>query len=436
LSDLLRRYLEWKGFAVKQVMNITDVGHMTHDDMADSMGEDKIEKRARQQRKSPAELVSFYKNAFLKDWKTLNMIEPFSRPHATHFIKPMISLINKLVKKGHAYEANGSVYFHVPSFTRYGRLSGNTIKQLKTGAGGRVDINPEKRNQLDFALWVRNPDHLMQWDSPWGRGYPGWHIECSAMNMSLLGETIDIHTGGEDNIFPHHECEIAQSECSSGKKFVKYWMHARHLMIEGKKMSKSLGNFYRLDDLIGKGFSPEGIRYLLISAHYRSGLNMTEKSLKSAEATVKKIKAFVKDMASHSPGKIANNKRVDGYLREARNGFEKALDDDLGIPDALAGVFSLMTRINRDKDAGKLSRNDASKAYGFMIDLDRVLGLGLANLKTRESIPQEIRLLSAQREQFRKQKKFNEADRIRERIAEAGYVLEDTPSGPRIRKAG
>jgi cysteinyl-tRNA synthetase len=256
------------------------------------------------------------------------------------------------------------------------------------------------------------------------------------MNMSLLGETIDIHTGGEDNIFPHHECEIAQSECSSGKKFVKYWMHARHLMIEGKKMSKSLGNFYRLDDLIGKGFSPEGIRYLLISAHYRSGLNMTEKSLKSAEATVKKIKAFVKDMASHSPGKIANNKRVDGYLREARNGFEKALDDDLGIPDALAGVFSLMTRINRDKDAGKLSRNDASKAYGFMIDLDRVLGLGLANLKTRESIPQEIRLLSAQREQFRKQKKFNEADRIRERIAEAGYVLEDTPSGPRIRKAG
>ncbi len=435
-SDILRRYLEWKGFRVKQVMNITDVGHMTMDDVADATGEDKIEKRAREEKKSPREIVEFYKKAFLDDWRKLNMREPMARPHATGYVKQMIEMIKKLIKNRHAYEVNGSVYFHVPSFPKYGKLSGNTIEQLKAGAGGRVEHNPEKKNQLDFALWVRNPKHIMQWDSPWGSGFPGWHIECSAMSMSLLGETIDIHTGGEDNIFPHHDCEIAQSEGANQKPFVRYWMHTRHLIIEGKKMSKRLGNCYRLDELLEKGYSPQAIRYLLLSAHYRTKLNMTEKSLKAAEVTVKKIKGFVQGMASHKPGKsVRNNKKIDGIIKSAREAFEKAMDDDLGISDALSAIFSLMTRVNRERDAGRLSREDASRVYGFMIDVDRVLGLGLEKLPLKTDIPDEITLLASEREQLRREKRFREADRLRDRIRKKGFVVEDTPEGPRIRKA-
>jgi cysteinyl-tRNA synthetase len=436
-ADLLRRYLEFKGYKVKQVMNITDVGHMTEDDIADAVGEDKIEKKAREARKSPKEIAEFYTRSFLDDWKKLNMKEPMARPLATDYVNDMIGVIKRLIKNGHAYESNGSVYFSVPSFSRYGRLSGNTIKQLKAGAGGRVEDNPDKKNPLDFALWVRNPKHIMQWDSPWGRGYPGWHIECSAMSMRLLGESIDIHTGGEDNIFPHHDCEIAQSECANKKPFVRYWMHARHLKIDGRKMSKSLGNFYRLDDLLNKGYSPEAVRYLLISAQYRTKLNMTEKSLKAAEITVKKIKEFVQSMASHTSGDkpAKDNKKIDGYIKTAKEAFERSMDDDLGIPDALASVFRFMTRVNRERDSGRLSSRDASKAYGFMIDIDRVLGLGLDKLPTKERIPNEIMLLVKEREDLRKKRDFKGADNIRDQIRKRGFVLEDTPEGPIVKRS-
>jgi cysteinyl-tRNA synthetase len=435
LSDLLRRYLEWKGFRVKQVMNITDVGHMTIDDAADSRGEDKIEKRAREERKTPREIADFYTEAFLRDWRTLNLKEPMARPRATGHVRGMIGVIKQLIRNGHAYEANGSVYFHVPGFPRYGRLSGNTIRQLKAGAGGRVGHNPEKKNQLDFALWVSNPRHMMQWRSPWGRGYPGWHIECSAMSMELLGKTLDIHTGGEDNIFPHHECEIAQSEGATGKAFVRCWMHTRHLVVEGRKMSKRLGNFYRLRDLLEKGHDPMAIRYLLLSAHYRTRLNLTEKSLHAAENTVKRIKAFVQDMSGHKPCKPVKSKRIDGYIRTAREKFERAMDDDLGMPDALPAVFSFMSRVYRERDAGRLSREDASRAYGFMIDIDRVLGLGLERVPVREEIPDDVRLMADERENLRKRGDFSKADAIRQSIRRKGFVIEDTPRGPRIRRA-
>ena len=435
-ADILRRYLEWKGFKVKHVMNITDVGHMTQDDVADGAGEDKIEKKAREEKKTPGEIVRFYKKAFLDDWKKLNMKEPAARPHATSYVSQMIKMTEKLIKNRHAYEAGGSVYFHVPSFSGYGKLSGNTIEQLKAGAGGRVVSNPEKKNQLDFALWVHNPKHMMQWDSPWGKGYPGWHIECSAMSMSLLGETIDIHTGGEDNIFPHHDCEIAQSEGSNKKPFVRYWMHSRHLFVESRKMSKSLGNFYRLDDLLGKGFSPVAVRYLLLSAHYRTKLNLTEKGLAAADATVRKISAFAQDMASHSSGKAAkDNRKVDAFIRAAREGFEKAMDDDLGMPDALSAVFSFMTRVNRERDAGKLSSSDSSRVYGFMIDIDGVLGLGLDRLPVKQDIPEEIALLAQEREALRKSGDFAGADKIREQMKKKGFVIEDTSGGPVVKKA-
>jgi len=433
-SDILRRYLEWMGYKVKQVMNITDVGHMTQDDVADARGEDKIEKKARQEKTTPKDIADFYTDAFLKDWKDLNMLEPFLRPRATDYIKEMISIIGTLIKKGHAYESNGSVYFQVASFKDYGKLSGNTIEELKAGAGGRVDDNADKKNPLDFALWVHNPKHIMQWDSPWGRGYPGWHIECSAMSMRLLGKTLDIHTGGEDNIFPHHDCEIAQSESANEEKFVRYWMHTRHLKIDGKKMSKSLGNFFKLDDLLKKGYSAEAVRYVLMSAHYRTKLNMTEKSLKDATITLERISNFVKDMANHKPKDAKDNPKADSYIKEAKKGFVKALDDDLNMPDALACIFTMMSQVNKAKDECMLSSADASKVYGFFIDIDKVLGLRLSEIKISEDIPSDIMLLAQQRDSSRKAKDFKEADRIRDDLADKGFIVEDTMDGPKVKR--
>ncbi len=441
-EDILRRYLEWKDYKVRQIMNITDVGHMTEDDVADSAGEDKIEKKAREEKKDPWEISSFYARAFFDDIEKLNIKPAQAYPKATKYIKEMIGLIEKLIKNGHAYVSNNSVYFDVSSFPGYGKLSGNTLKNLKAGAGGRVEDNPDKRDPFDFSLWVHNPKHIMQWDSPWGSGYPGWHIECSVMSMKTLGETLDIHCGGEDNIFPHHDCEIAQSEGATGKTFVRYWLHTRHLLVEGKKMSKSLGNFFTLRDLLKNGHDPMAIRYLLLSAHYRTRLNFTEKGLRAASNTLDKLRTFVQDMSQHRPGKQVKDstprgasKKIDGFIKVAREAFEKAMDDDLGMPDALSAIFSLITRVNRERDAGRLSRDDASRAYGFMIDMDRVLGLGLEKLPLKTAIPDEIRLMTKEREQLRKEKRFREADRLRDRIKKRGFVVEDTPEGPRIRKA-
>ena len=434
-EDILRRYLEWKGLKVRMIMNITDVGHMTVDDVADAQGEDKIEKKAREQKKDPWEIARFYTDAFFEDIKSLNIRKAEKYPRATDYIKEMIGITEQLIKKGHAYESNGSVYYDVASFPTYGKLSGNSLKQLKEGAGGRVETNTDKKNQLDFALWVHNPRHIMQWDSPWGKGYPGWHIECSAMSAENLGETIDIHSGGEDNIFPHHESERAQTEGATGKEFVRFWIHSRHLMVEGRKMSKSKGNFYTLRDLVKKGHDPMAIRYLLLSAHYRSKMNLTEKGLRAAAVTLDRIRSFVKDMADHSPrDDVKDNPKMDGIIKEARQAFEKAMDDDLGISDALSAIFAFMTSVNRERDAGKLSRKDTGKAHKFMIDLDNVLGLRLKELTARTRIPEEIMLLAEEREAFRKMKDFKGADRVRDRIHEKGFVIEDTPSGPRINK--
>ena len=253
-ADLLRRYLEYRGLAVWQVMNITDVGHMVADA---EEGEDKVEASAKEQKKTPWEIAQFYTEAFLEDAKRLGFKEPMKRPKATEHVAEMVGMVKTLLEKGYAYESSGSVYFDVRKFKRYGKLSGNTLRRLKAGA--RKEPAPGKRYPLDFALWIKKPGHLMQWDSPWGKGYPGWHIECSAMAMRYLGERIDIHTGGEDNIFPHHEAEIAQSEGATGRKFASYWLHVRHLLVNGEKMSKSLGNFFTLRDLLAKGHEPAAI---------------------------------------------------------------------------------------------------------------------------------------------------------------------------------
>jgi cysteinyl-tRNA synthetase len=425
-ADILRRYLEYKDFVVKQVMNITDVGHMIFDEEAEGAGEDKIEKSAKEQKKTPKEIANFYIKAFLKDSKALNLKEPFKRPKATEHIKEMIGIIEKLVKKGYAYVAeSGAVYYDVDKFKDYGRLSGNTIDKLE--AGKRIEVNPEKKNWYDFALWKIDPNHLMQWDSPWRRGYPGWHIECSAMSMKYLGETLDIHTGGEDNIFPHHECEIAQSEGSTGKQFARFWMHARHLLVNGEKMSKSRGNFYTLRDLLDKGYDPKAIRYLLLSAHYRTRLNFTEKGLKEAEKTIKSIEEFVSKVKN---GK--DNEKSNKLVKKAKKGFEDALDDDLNISLALSVVFNLIREVNKT-GGGK-------NVHKTMLEFDKVLGLELDKIgelwHPPEKAPREIKKLILKREKLRKDKKFREADRIREQLREKGIVLEDTEKGTMWKKVG
>lgn len=431
LADLLRRFLEWKGFRVRQVMNITDVGHMTEDDVADARGEDKIERAAKREHKTPKQIADFYTRAFLKDWKSLNMLEPMARPKATDFVKEMIDMNRELISKGYAYVGNdGSVYYEVGKFRWYGRLSGNTIEQLKAGAGGRVDEQEGKKNPLDFALWINNPRHIMQWKSPWGRGYPGWHIECSAMSMKLLGKTIDIHTGGEDNIFPHHECEIAQSEGATGRKFARFWMHVRHMMVDGRKMSKSKSNFFTLEDLVKKGHDPLAVRYALLAAHYRTKMNLTEESIEDAQKCIDRLRCFTRDMKGfRGSGKSTKAGKV---IEKARKGFDEALSDDLNVPEALASVFGMVREMNRLSEKG-ISSAEAKKAYGQMLDFDRVLGVKV-DLPT-DRCPSDIRKLIERREALRKEKKFKDADRLRDQIKKRGWLVEDSPEGPRVKRA-
>jgi cysteinyl-tRNA synthetase len=421
LADLLRRHLDYRGFEVRQVMNITDVGHLLAD--ADS-GVDKVEEEARKQKKDPYAIVAFYLEAFQRDVEMLNLRKAQHYPRATEHIPEMLALVERLVKSGYAYVAKGAVYFDVSKFPAYGRLSGNSIDALKAGA--RIEINPDKKQPWDFALWKQDPLHLMQWDSPWGRGFPGWHVECSAMAMKYLGETIDIHTGGEDNIFPHHECEIAQSEAATGRPFVKYWVHARHLLVEGEKMSKSVGNFYTIRDLLKMGYSGKTIRYLLMSTHYRQNANLTFDGLEAAKKTVDRINAFaqnLRDVTAEKP----NPELVD-VVKRARAQFVDSLDDDLNVSAALAAFFELMTAVNRME----LGREGALAALGFVEEVDQILGiLESAHVVLSDEVERLIRA----REQARKDKDFARADAIRDQLKGMGIVLEDVQNGVRWKKA-
>jgi len=427
-ADILRRYIEYKGFTVKQVMNFTDVGHMFEDV---DIGEDKMEAAAKRERKDPWFIAEFYIKAFLEDSKVMNFKEPMVRPRATEHIKEMIELIQKLIKNGYAYVVNGSVYYDVTKFKDYGKLSGNTIEKLKTGAGGRVEFNPDKRNQFDFALWIIDPKHIMNWKSPWcEKGYPGWHIECSVMSMKYLGETIDIHTGGEDNIFPHHECEIAQSEGATGKQFVRYWLHVRHLMVNGEKMSKSLGNFYTLRDLLNKGYSARAFRYLMLLAHYRTSLNFTEESLKHAEETVAGLIDFM-DKIQNLKIDGSYNDELHKKALETKEKFEEYMDDDLNMPQALASIFDLIRETNKTIDERKVSQKNLKEVHEQIMEFDKVLGI-LEHEKGKLS--KEIMDLIIKREGYRKRGDFETADKIRKELAERGILVEDTPEGPRWKK--
>ena len=410
-ADVLRRVLEYNGYKVKHVMNITDVGHLTSD--ADT-GEDKMEKSAREKRKTVWEIADYFTKIYFKNRKKLNLLKPDIVCQASDHIKEMIELIKKLFKKGYAYKIDDGVYFDVQKFKKYGKLSGNTLRKLKAGA--RIEINPQKRHPADFALWKFSPKdkkRQMEWNSPWSRGFPGWHIECSAMATKYLGETLDIHTGGEDNIFPHHESEIAQSEAATNKKFVNFWFHPRFLKIEGKKMSKSLKNFFTIADIEKKQFSIPALRYLFLTSHYRSPFNFTWQGLKASRITLNNLYDFISSIKEKN-GKI-NKKYKEKFL--------SFINDDLNTPKAIALVWALI----KDK---KIKDADKKKT---LIDFDRILGLNLNKIK-KIKIPQKILKLAEIREKYRKQGLWQKADEIRGKIKKLGYGVEDTKEGPKIKK--
>lgn len=416
MADLLKRFLEFKGFTVSHVMNITDVGHLLDD--ADE-GADKLEEAARKEQKDPLEIAKIYIDSFMTAGKMLNIKPADSYPRATEHIREMIEMIQSLIDKGHAYVVGGNVYYDVTTFKDYGRLSGNMLNDLNAGA--RIEVNAEKKNPQDFALWKHDPRHIQQWDSPWGRGFPGWHIECSAMSTKYLGQQFDFHTGGEDNIFPHHECEIAQSEGASGKKWVKYWMHARFLMFDGEKMSKSKGNLYTIQELVDKGFRKNAIRYALISSHYRQNYNFTFDGLKAAEQAIDKIAQCVFLLRQVAGGDTAVRADVTAFIDKAIDAFDGALSDDLNISKALAAVFELV------KDANKLTDASAGEARAILDAIERIDSvLGVLETTTDE-IPPEIMTLAEERKQAKLAKNWARADEIREAVTAKGFVIEDMP---------
>ncbi|MEI6650636.1 MAG: cysteine--tRNA ligase [Candidatus Moraniibacteriota bacterium] len=415
-SDTIRRLLEHDGYEVKHIKNITDVGHLTADDLAQGdSGEDKVERRAKAEKKTPEEIARFYEEAFHNDEEALNIIPAQFFPRATAHIPLMIKMIETLIERGHAYVVNGNVFYDVTSFPEYGKLSGNTLENLKTGA--RLEEHPDKRNPWDFALWLAAPlGHIMHWPSPWSEGYPGWHIECSAMSIEYLGDTLDIHTGGEDHIFPHHEAEIAQSEGATGKPFARFFMHERHILVDGAKMSKSKGNFYTLADITAKGFSPMDLRLLYLSAHYGSQMNFTWDSMSQARKNRETLGSLHVRLSQHT--------HVGGedLTPEYKEKFLEALRDDLNTPLSLSVLLGFVKAVNTALDTG--TPFDARAALSFLDEAFELFGLRFE----RMIISADVQTLIAKREQARRDKNFALSDRLRDEIAALGVTVKDSVS--------
>lgn len=416
-EDILRRYLLYKGYRVIQVMNLTDV-------------DDRTIRGARQKKMSLLAYVQPYAKAFFEDLHSLNVQPAEYYPAATQHIPEMVELIGRLIERGYAYQAGGSVYFKVAAFPVYGRLAHLDERQLQAGASGRVDTDDyEKEDVRDFALWKgwTEDDGDVYWETELGKGRPGWHIECSAMSMKYLGVPIDIHAGGIDLIFPHHENEIAQSEAATGELFVKHWLHCQHLLVNNQKMSKSLGNFYTLRDLLSQGYKAKAIRYSLLSTHYRQAQNFTLDSLAAADAAVQRLHDFMANLkAADGPGAP-----VDGLIARTKQQFEAGMDDDLNISLGLAAMFEFVREVNRLLAERQLSQTEAQQIMAATREFDRVLGL----LEEDEAaFDPEVERLAQDREQARKRRDFGTADRLRVEIAARGYVVEDTPQGPRLKR--
>ncbi len=412
-QDILRRVLKYNGYSLKHAMNITDVGHLVSDG---DEGEDKMLKSAREEKKTPMEIAEYYTKLFFQDLEYLNIETPEIICKATDHITEMLEYVQKLVEKGFAYETSTAIYFDIAKLDKYPILTNINVEEQKAGA--RVDIDPEKRNPYDFALWIKAPEnHLMKWDSPWGPSYPGWHIECSAMGQKYLGEQFDIHTGGIDLIPTHHENEIAQSKGCCGKIPANYWLHGEYLLIDGGKMSKSLGNVYLIKDIIEKGYDPLVYRLFSYSSHYRNKLNYTWDGI---EATAKSLERLRNGYQMHLEGKEEVDEK---QIQELEEKFHQAINDDLNMPLAMGIVWEV---IKQEKKSKKLAE--------LLLKFDTVLGIKIDKIveKNKENIPEEILALVEERKQARENKDWAKSDELRNIIQQKGYIIKDTKEGTEI----
>jgi cysteinyl-tRNA synthetase len=418
-EDLLKRWLEYRGFKVTHVMNLTDV-------------DDKTIRGSQKQQVPLAKYTEHYAKAFFEDIKALNIEPADYYPKATSHIPEMVALVKRLMQNGYGYKGqDGSIYYAISKFKNYGKLSHIKVAGLKAGARVKTDEYTKEEAQ-DFALWKAwtPEDGDVFWETELGKGRPGWHIECSAMSMKYLGETFDIHCGGIDNMFPHHENEIAQSEAATGKKFVNYWLHNEHLLVEGRKMAKKFGNFYTLRDLLAKGYDPIAIRYLLLSSHYRAQFNFTFEALDAAGVAVERLRNLVRRLQD-AQGKGSGGK-VAELLRGVLGGFGEAMDDDLNVSVALAVLFDFVREMNVLLDADVVSRSEADEVAAVLKRFDGVLGV-VGEVEAEEALSKEAEELIAKREAARKAKDWATADALRVRLSELGVVVEDTAQGVRWR---
>jgi cysteinyl-tRNA synthetase len=417
-EDLLRRYLEFRGFDVHHIMNLTDV-------------EDKIIRTCRETGESLKSITSRFAQAFFEDLDTLGVQRAHKYPAATDHVDEMVALIKELGARGHTYSVDGSIYFKLATFPDYGKLSHMDLDQLQSGASGRVDRDEyNSENAHDFALWKAwvPEDGEVFWETELGKGRPGWHIECSAMAMKYLGSSFDIHCGGVDNIFPHHENEIAQSECATGHQFVKYWMHCAHLVVDGKKMSKSLGNFYTLRDLVAKDIDPLSIRWVLIATHYRQPNNFAFDAVQAADQSLRRIRDFRLRLGEAKGG----GEDLQELCDACEQAFTEAMDDDLNVSGALGSVFDFIRDVNKALDEGRAGGEGARNALALLDRLNHVTGLFAPPVP--DEVPESVRQLVLERQQARRSKDFKRSDAIRDELAAQGWVVEDTADGPRVKR--
>lgn len=417
-EDILVRYLRYLGYRVNHVMNITDV-------------DDKTIRSSREQDKHLDEITDPFIELFYKDTKSLHMAPADHFTRATRHIDAMVSLIRKLIDKGYAYKTpDGNIYYSISKFKDYGKLAHLDPSSLMSGAGGRTTSDEYEKDSIsDFALWKTwdKSDGDVFWETSLGKGRPGWHIECSAMSMEYLGETLDIHTGGVDNIFPHHQNEIAQSEGATGKKFCKYWMHSRHLMVDGAKMSKSLGNFYTLDDLKEMGINPEMFRFFVVTNHYQTRLNFTKDAVMASSKGRDSLLEFQRRLSEYDEN--GSGCSIDETIRTMLDGFQKAMDDDLNTPKAISFVFDFSRDINRMMDEKKIDKTEAEKAISAIKKVNAVF----AFLEGEEtSIPNNVQQLVDDRKLARESKNWKRSDELRDQITDLGFTVKDTPKGQRV----
>ncbi len=429
--DVIVRYLRFLGYTVTYVQNVTDVGHLTDD--ADE-GEDKLLKQSKIERVHPMQIAEFYTQSYYEDMDALNVLRPDIAPRATGHILEQLAMVEGLLNKGYAYEVNGSVYFDVSKFPRYGKLSGRRPEELEAGA--RVEVNPDKKHPADFALWKRaEPGHIMRWPSPWGEGFPGWHLECSAMSIKYLGESFDIHGGGLENQFPHHECEIAQSEALTNRPFVKYWLHNNMVTVDGRKMGKSLGNFTTLKDAFKK-WSPQVVRFFVLQSHYRSTLDFSEQAVEGAAKGLERLNSVRRTVRHQLQSPGGNGKNAPVNLAGYRAAFTKAMADDFNTPQAIAVLFDLAREVNGLLASSESLTRESLREIDALFEglAGSVLGILLepaaAIADHQPSLDDQLmNILIGLRNDLRAQKLWPLADQIRKGLAAIGVTLEDGKQG-------